>query len=253
MPLIACRLASYGKFQDRAWTHLPQIGIRNVEFEIPADGNMEPWARRLSEHGMTATSLHAICDIKGDDAVQVMARQLAICGQMQVRYCFVSMHAGEADRAAIWDRLRRIGDETREQDVTVVLETHPDLVTNAAVARQTMEAIDHPNLRINFDTANVYFYNHDVTAHGELAQIIDYVAAVHLKDSTGEYKAFDFPPLGQGIVDFPKIFAMLGERHFVGPCTMELEGSTGVELDEADQLKYVADSAAYLRGIGALA
>ena len=36
------------------------------------------------------------------------------------------------------------------------METHPDLITNGQVARQTMTSINHPGVRVNFDTANVY-------------------------------------------------------------------------------------------------
>jgi len=125
-------------------------------------------------------------------------------------------------------------------------------VTNGEVGRQTMQGVDHPNVRINFDTANVYFYNRGVTAVGELEKVIDYVASVHLKESTGKFEDWVFPVLGTGVVDFPEIFRMLNGRGFCGPFTMELEGTKGVEFDEAGQLKYIADSAAYLRRIGVL-
>ena len=95
------------------------------------------------------------------------------------------------------------------------------------------------------------YHRRDVTAEGELAKVIDYVASVHLKDTTGGYECWDFPALGAGVVDFPKVLSMLADRQFAGPLTMELEGTEGVKLDEDAQLKYVEDSAAYLRGIGA--
>ena len=166
-------------------------------------------------------------------------------------YCIASCSASGADRAAFFERLRAIGDAAAGLGVTVALETHPDLATNGAVAAETMAAVDHPHVRVNFDTANVYYYNRDVTAEGELAKVIDHVASVHLKDTTGGYETWDFPVLGTGVVDFPKVLAMLADRRFAGPLTMELEGTEGVKLDESGQLRYVEDSAAYLRSIGA--
>jgi len=115
-----------------------------------------------------------------------------------------------------------------------------------------MKAVNHPNVRINFDTANIYFYNRNRTAVGELAKVIDYVASVHLKDTPGGFEEWTFPVLGTGVVDFPAVFKMLGSRGFVGPYTMELEGTQGVQRNEAEQLAYIADSAAYLRTIGVL-
>lgn len=251
--VIACRILSYGKYQHRAWTHLPQIGIRNVEMPIPPSEQKADTKKKLADNGLRVTTLQSLCDVTLPNAVDLMRPQLEDCVEFGAKYCFLSAKAKDTDRAVIYNRLRQIGDAARSLGVTVVLETHPDLVTNGDVGRQTMQAVDHPNVCINFDTANLYFYNHDVTAVGELAKVIDYVASVHLKESTGKFEEWVFPVLGTGVVDFPEIFRMLNARGFSGPCTMELEGTKGVEFDEAGQLKYIADSADYLRRIGVLA
>ena len=251
--LIACRILSYGKFQQRAWTHLPQIGIRNVEMPIPPSDQKADVKAKLSDNGLRVTTLQSICDVTLSNAVDIMRPQLEACVEFGARYCFLSAKAKDTERSVIYNRLRQIGDAAQSLGVTVVVETHPDLVTNGDVGRDTMRAVDHPGIRINFDTANVYFYNHDVTAVGELTKVIDYVASVHLKESTGKFEEWVFPVLGTGVVDFPEIFRLLNGRGFGGPFTMELEGTKGVEFDEAGQLKYIADSAAYLRRIGVLA
>lgn len=249
--LIACRVASYGEFAERAWTHLPEIGIRHVEIDVPADDAVDAVRRRLADHGLAASSLGGRCSIEAADAVEVMKPQLATCAALGARICFLSVHAGEADRAEVYGRLHALGAAAAAQNVTVALETHPDLMSSGDVARQTMAAVDHPNVRVNFDTANIYYYNENVTAPTELAKVLDHVGAVHLKDSRGRPHTWDFPALGAGIVDFPEVFRMLDDHGFDGPCTMELEGSEGITFDEAGRLQYVADSVAYLRRIGA--
>lgn len=249
--LIACRLATYGKLQDRAWTHLPQIGIRHVEMPVPAPSEREAARKRLADHGLSASSLQASCDITRPDAVDIMRPQLEACAAFGAKVCFVSLKAGDTDRAVIWQRLRSMGDDAARLGVTVAIETHPDLATNGDIARQTMTAVNHPAVRINFDTANIYYLNQGRTTVAELDKIIDCVASVHVKDTTGGYKEWDFPTLGTGVVDFPTVFRKLGARGFTGPYTIELEGTEGIELDEAGQLAYVADSVKYLRTIGA--
>jgi len=248
---IACRILSYGQYQDRGWSHLPEIGVENVEIPVPAPDERAAMKRKLADHGLKATSLQALCDITKPDAVEVMKPQLATCVDFDAQYCFLSAKPGDTDRSLIWERLRGMGDVAAGLGVTIVIETHPPLLTNGDLGRQTMEAIDHPYVRINFDTANIYFYNENRTAVGELAKVIDYVASVHLKDTPGGYQEWNFPVLGTGVVDFPEIFKMLDGRGFAGPFTMELEGTQGVDFDEAGQLRYIADSVAYLRRIGA--
>ena len=48
-----------------------------------------------------------------------------------------------------------------------------------------------------------------------------------MKDHTGQYKVWNFPVLGKGVVDFPAILKILEEHHFRGPITMEVEASKG--------------------------
>ena len=82
--------------------------------------------------------------------------------------------------------------------------------------------------------------------------MLPYVVSVHLKESArGEPLSFDFPALGEGIVDFPEVFRLLGERGFRGPYTMELEGPLvdGLPTDERSaRIKVCLD---YLARIGA--
>ncbi len=250
--LIACRVASYGRFQERAWQHLPEIGVRFVEIPVPAPGETAAVRQRLADSGLRASSLQCRCDITSPNAVESMKPQLQACAELGARVCFLSLKAGDADRAAVFRRIAALGDEAAKLDLLVAMETHPDLVSNGDVAAETMKAVDHPRVGVNYDTANVYYYNRGVDGVEELKKIVDYVVSVHLKETNGQYQDWHFPALGRGIVNFPEIFSVLNARGFTGPFTLELEGIKGVELDEAGHLAEVAGSVAYLRGIGAM-
>jgi len=249
--VIACRIASYGKYQHRAWDHLPQIGISHVEVAYPGPEGVAELARRLADSGLACVSMHDSCQVDDPAAVEDAKPRLDAAAQLGARICFFSAKANGDVDAAAFDRLRRIGQEASRRGLIVSLETHPPLVTNGSVGRATMRKIDHPNVRINYDTANVYFYNQGADAVEELEKLIEYVASVHLKDTNGGYRQWHFPALGEGVVDFPAIFAALGRRGFDGPYTIELEGIEGVELDEAGQLAQIGRSVEYLRSIGA--
>lgn len=249
---IACRIASYGEYQDRGWSHLPEIGIHNVEIPAPALDDLSATKKKLREHNLKATSLQGKCDINSDESVAAMDDQLKACNELGAKICFLSVKVGEdGDRKAAYNRLKKLGDLAANHGVVVALETHPDMVTNGSVAAETMKNVQHPNVLINFDTANVYYYNHDVTAEGELEKCIDFIGAVHIKDTNGGFKEWHFCELGNGVVDFPKVFSMLDKKGYKGPYTMELEGVRGVEYTEESRCKYIADSVEYLRSIDA--
>jgi inosose dehydratase len=113
-----------------------------------------------------------------------------------------------------------------------------------------MQAVNHPNVRVNFDTANVTYYNTNTTAVDELRKSIGYVATVEFKDHTGGFETWDFPVLGQGVVDIPRIISMLRESEYTGPVTLEFEGTKGVELSQEQTLQAIADCVAYARSVG---
>jgi len=188
-----------------------------------------------------------------DDTAEAIKPQLETCAHFGARLCLICIRADQTDRSTIWKRLRHIGDLAAGYGITVIIETHPDLLTNADQTLETIKSVGHPHIRVNFDTANVYYYNENLNAVTELDRIIDYVAGIHLKDSNGKYGIWDFPTLGTGIVDFPAIFELAHEHHFTGPFTIELQGTEGLERNEAQQLQHVADSVAYLKKINALA
>ena len=252
--IIAARVTCYGRFEDRAWTHLPEIGVRNIEIAVPPPDGVDALKGKLADHGLKASSLDGSCQIGREDVAETMHTQFAACQAVGVKVMFVSVQAGELDLETAYSRLRQVGDVAAQYDVTMAMETHPDMINNGDVALQTMRAVDHPNVRVNFDTANVYYHNDipDINAVDELAKIIDYVGSVHMKDTAGGYHVGDFPPLGQGIVDYPEVFRMLNARGFTGPFTIELEGAVFNTFDEPAQLKYVADSVAHLKDIGVM-
>ena len=248
--LIACRTASYGSFEAIAYEHLASLGVRHVEIPVPPTDQIDATKVKLERFGLSASSLHGECDLSRADIGEQIAAQMPALAALGTQIMFVSAQAGQTSPETAYARLRTAGDVAAEHGVTIVLETHPDLMTNAAVARQTMQAVDHPQVRVNFDTANVYFYNRDVDAVSELRQIVPYVAALHLKDTDGGFKHWHFPALGRGVVDFRQLFAVLDETGFSGPGTLEIEGIEGETKTDRLVCDRVAESVGFLRGLG---
>ncbi len=250
--LIAFRLAGYGPYQEKAWEHLPSLGIRYIEAKIPPADQIDDFRHRCNNAGLKPVCLQGRCDITAPDAVESMRPQLETCAALNAPLCLLCLKAGQTDRSLVYDRLRAIADYADIYGVTCVLETHPDLATNAQQARKTIINVNHPRIRINFDTANVYYYNHNLDMLDELQKLIDITAGIHLKDTPGNFGQWHFAALGTGIVDFPGIFRLLEQHNFSGPCTIEIQGIEGEDWDETTQLQQIADSVNYLRRINVL-
>ncbi len=248
---LAVRIASYGKFQDAAWQHLPQIGVHYVFLPVPAPAEVDALMKKLADNKLTPLVVRGNTDLSKAGCVDELAGQAAVCEKMGVKYMFLSAKLNGAEKEAVLERLRKAGDAAQKHGVMITLETHPELGTNGDVQVETMKALNHPNVRVNFDTANITYYNKNTDAVTELKKSIGFVGTVEFKDHSCEFETWNFPALGRGKVDFPGLIKVLQENHYAGPVTIEFEGVKGVELSEADTKKAIEESVRYLHTLGA--
>jgi L-ribulose-5-phosphate 3-epimerase len=248
--ILACRLANYQKFQDAAWSHLPSIGFKYVFLNVPTPDQVDALKQRLDRHGLKVAVIRGDTDLSRPGSVDELAEQLKTCKRLGVRTMFLSPKHPGVSKSIACERLRRAGDIARQNGVTIALETHPDMGTNGDEHVKTMQRINHPNVRVNFDTGNITYYNRDTDAATELKKCIDYVAAVEFKDHNGQFETWNFPTIGQGAVDFAAVMKILREHGYSGPITMEVEGVRGVEMSEAEIKEYIDRSGRHIRSLG---
>jgi sugar phosphate isomerase/epimerase len=244
---LAVRIMSYGKFQDAAWTHLPEIGVHYIFLPVPAPDQVDAIMQKLKDHKLTALVLRGDTDLSKETAPEQLGAQAAICEKMGVHYMFLSAKRNDAPKELVLERLRKSADIAKTYNVTITLETHPDLCTNADLQLETMKALNHSNVRVNFDTGNISFYNKGLDAAAELKKVVHLLGTVELKDHNLELESWNFPVLGTGKVNFPSILQTLREHAYTGPITIEFEGTKGVELNEEQTKQAIAQSVAYLK------
>jgi len=248
---LSCRPSSFGSATPQAYEHLAAWGVRHVEIALPKPEDSERIRGELQRHGLTAGSIQVGTDVGNPELAQHFVEAARrVREEFGARYIFTSAHAGKHGLQAAYEALTRAGDAAARHGVTIVLETHPDLGTNGAVAAVTMRAVNHPNVRVNWDPANVYYYNENCDGRREFDLALPYVAAVHLKDTGGGFHAWDFPALGEGVVDFGYILGRLKETGFRGPCTMEIEGVKDERLTPGQYVARVQKSVEHLRALG---
>jgi sugar phosphate isomerase/epimerase len=225
---------------------LQKLGFKGVEIGPPAPKDYEKVKAELAKYGLVALSVSGginLVDEKGVDDFDVLINAAVGMGS---KIIFASAHASDdIPREVTYERLRKAGEKAGKHGVTICLETHPILCHNGDESLKTMLGVNHKNIRVNFDTGNIYYYNEGTDSVTELKKIIKYVGSVHLKDTDGKPKSFDFPPLGDGVVDFPGVFRLLNEAGFYGPWTFELE-ATGAD----DMPKALEKSVNYLKKMG---
>jgi sugar phosphate isomerase/epimerase len=249
-PVISCRTSVYPTIHD-AFRLLPDAGIRAVELCVPSPDDVAPNKERADAAGVTIATVGTGVNLASQDSIAAFDRMLAACASAGVPKVFTSI-SGKIERAAAMAALKPIAARAADLGVIISMETHPPFARNADDASQTMNDVGSPALRMNFDTANVHYYNRDVDTVDELRKVVDRVASVHLKESRGAYESMDFPLFGQGIVDFAEVFRLCAEQGLDGPYTMELEGPLTHNKTPDEVHDSVKACMAHLKSVGVL-
>jgi inosose dehydratase len=170
-------------------------------------------------------------DLRTEAGVTLTERRIRFAARwFGVKICVsgAGQPANEPERARVVAALRRLGDVAGELGITLALETHKGPTQNAAAMLALMADVDHPKVRLNFDTGNISYYNAGLDPCTELEKVKHLVRNVHLKDSRGGFVDWYFPALGDGgAVDFTRVREILDGVGFDGPYTIEIEGIGG--------------------------
>jgi L-ribulose-5-phosphate 3-epimerase len=104
---------------------------------------------------------------------------------------------------------------------------------------RTIKDVDHPNLGVGLDTANLILYGKALPV--EAVEIIGpYVRAIHAKDGrwpTDPSRLGEEVVIGQGLVDFKRVFEMLKRLGYTGAVTIEREISGPQQMEDVKQEK----------------
>jgi sugar phosphate isomerase/epimerase len=159
----------------------------------------------------------------------------------------LTLHAGflpepdDPGRPAMLDTLARAGEMAGRKGVTLAFETGQE---TAALLRQTLDELDCPSIKVNFDPANMLLYD-----MGDPIRAVEILApdirSVHVKDARRPAVKGTWGqevPLGQGEVDIRRFIRTLKSVGYRGPLVVEREVG-----DQAGRLRDVATGLAFLR------
>jgi sugar phosphate isomerase/epimerase len=146
---------------------------------------------------------------------------------------FVPEDETSPDFLAVRDIVAELCDHAAQYGITFALETGQE---TAHAMMHFIDKVNRPNLRINFDPANMILYG---TAEpiGALEAMAPRVVSVHCKD--GNWPEKNKPgtlgtemPLGEGAVGMDRFVAKLKAIGYRGPLVIEREVSLDQDMDD---------------------
>jgi inosose dehydratase len=227
-----------------------------VVTEKADDREAQAFRDHLARHNVAISGCNVGgADLRTDDGRELTERRIRFAGRWfgaQVCVSGAGQPENASQRASIIKNLRSLGDVATDCGSTLALETHKGPTQNAQAMLELMSDVDHPRVRLNFDTGNIAYYNHGFDPCVELDQVKHLVTSVHLKDSRGGFEDWYFPAAGDGgSVDFSRIRQILDRAGFAGPYTIEIEGISGEpEPGFEKRQERIRRSADFLRSCG---
>jgi sugar phosphate isomerase/epimerase len=129
---------------------------------------------------------------------------------------------GDPDRKPFLDTLTKVSEQAGKKGVTVAFETGQE---TADLLRRTLDELKCPNLKINFDPANMLLYE-----KGDPLRAVEIlgpdIRSVHVKDAIPTKVPGTWGeevPLGQGKVDIRAFIRTLKKVGYRGPLCIERE------------------------------
>lgn len=148
---------------------------------------------------------------------------------------------GAEGRKAFLDTLAQVSDLAARVGITVAFETGQETST---LLRRTLDDLKCPNLKVNFDPANMLLYDKDDPIRAVELLAPD-IRSVHVKDANrptvkGEWGAE--VPLGSGQTNTKLFIQTLKKVGYRGPLCIEREVGT-----QADRFRDIAHGVRFLR------
>ena len=232
------------------------FGLRVIQLGMPPSvdcaGAVYDWKAALADSPVAITS--AVCCYEGEDysdlatvhesvgfttakyRAERIARTREIAnfanefgiGAVSCHIGFIPEDPSEPLYAELLDVTRALCDITAGNKQNFVLETGQE---SASVLLRFIADVGRPNLKINFDPANMVLYGSGDPVEA-LALLQQQVLSIHCKDGRSPAAAGKLGKecaLGEGEVDFPAFLRLLKQMNYTGPLTIEREEPNPVQ------------------------
>jgi L-ribulose-5-phosphate 3-epimerase len=195
----------------------------------------------LRDYGMKCVGIGAHSNVMKEEGVANLLKSIDLAVEFDCPYIITATGDAHNDTDVIEDQtvlaanLEPIIEKCERFNKRLVLETHGNNFPTGRSLKKLAQSLNN-RVKINYDTANVIFFANTLP-YEDLAASVDYVEFIHLKDKLGSFNEWNFPAIGDGDLDFHKIFGTLRNANYKGPISVEIEFTSAgpANLEEVNQ------------------
>lgn len=195
-------------------------------------------------------------DLTIDEQFEDFLKKIEFAGRIGAK--IINTNSGPIERRSIFDKnMLKIIEVAERWDVIIGLESHGDIIGTAKDSIDIFRAYNHPLVRFNYDTGNTLFYcNGNIKIEEDIKYSLEYLSHIHLKDIKINGNNVEYCPIGDGDVNFEKVFEVLKDYGKAIPCGLEIPthvkgvfgniGPSNVPMSRKDILNDVKRSVDYV-------
>ena len=232
---LACSTHSYhGYALERALEGIAKSGLQYVELaaipghtdhvcpERMSPADVDELRALVSGYGLTISSISGHCNLATDEGLKLFQARLDLAEQLGVQ--IVNTADGETGteegRERFYRNLAAAADY--KPNCLICLETHGGVLGDSEACAKTLERINRPNVKINYDPANLVYFE-GKRPESDIEAGVANIGHFHIKDKIGGKDEWNFPTIGEGYLDFTKLLGVLQQHGYQGPLSFELE------------------------------
>lgn len=219
---------------EEALAMLSDCGVEYVELSSIAGmcEHIEPAAinedyaeyvgRLLGKNKLKCRAVSGHVDLTLEGQLQDFLRKIKFTALIGAEY--INTNSGPLSRLDIFRKnMSRVISEAERYNVTVCLESHGDIIGTARDSVRYIQELNHPLIKMNYDTGNTYFHSR---GRCRVVEDIGYsepcIAYMHIKDVSIEGDKIFYRPIGQGDLDFTEIFKKVKDMRKTIPASLEI-------------------------------
>lgn len=269
--IISVSTIAYDGYElETSLKQISQVGGRYVELDaieglsehiklrdLEDSAFEEKISTMMRQFHLSSIAFSAHMDLSKEEALPLFEKKMRFSKNLGAK--IINTFSGPSERIdTFYENIESIDKLAKSMDLIVALETHGDIISDRS-SLSVIEKIDSENVRINYDFVNSFHSARGkIDLEKDFEAMLKYIVYLHLKDTRLEKGTWQFPPIGEGIIDYREIFRILKKFPRKIPMSIELPLRLEMKGDrvpkktkpplEIEQInKIVDDSLSYVR------
>jgi len=188
----------------------------------------------LKKNNLSCESFSSHVDLTEEGILPVFKKRMEFAKEIGAK--IVNTNSGPLGKEKkLYEVIKEVDEYAKSLELIVALETHGDIISGGEDIK-IIKKIDSPNIKMNYDFGNVfYFSGGKIRPEKDFEKALEYpecICHLHIKDIKFENNEWKIVPIGEGVVDYERVFYLLEKNRVSFPASIELPLRLGGKKEE---------------------